>query len=226
MACSGLLYCSEMETPWKWDCVGMRLRLEVLQRSEGVILRYMWNWWTSLLLLFLSSCCCCILGSCAAPADLPHALYNLVCMKALDILSFFFFSIFFFLSSSDICMLFKIALLFTTTPSASWRLPNVLLLEKMLCLFSLALLADTLGAVAEGWGDLFPCLSVKEGGMSWSWCAVWSRGWRNRASVFIAGALLGALVGCRSKYFKSKFSLFSPWTEIVCLTWSVTGNSF
>lgn len=36
------------------------------------------------------------LGSCAAPAGLPHALYNLVCMKALDILNFFFLAYFSF----------------------------------------------------------------------------------------------------------------------------------
>lgn len=121
----------------------------------------------------MSSCCCCILGSCSAAATLPHALYKLVCMKTLEILSHFF-SIFFFLSSSDICMLFKIALLFTTTSSAAWRLPNVLLLEKM-CLISPALLADTLGAVTEGWGDLFPFLSVKEGGTCRSSCAFLNR---------------------------------------------------
>lgn len=64
--------------------------------------------------------------------------------------------------------------------------------------FSLALLADTLRAVNEDWGDPFPFLIVKEGGTGGSRCAVSSRGWRNRPSVFSAGALLGALVGWRS----------------------------
>lgn len=44
-----------------------------------------------------------------------------------------------------------------------------------MCLISPALLADTLGAVTEGWGDLFPFLSVKEGGTCRSSCAFLNR---------------------------------------------------
>lgn len=52
------------------------------------------------------------------------------------------------------------------------------------------------------------------------------RGRRKSVPAFVAGHLVGAAVGLRSKYFECKCHLLSSQTQIAWLTWSVRNGSF